>query len=284
MDKALHIYIEKKSFKNTLWQWEGLPAPVFVCSEVTSVLDTAWELLAQEALPIWGSVLAESQSSGRGQTRRQWFSPTGNVYAALRLPMQDPFLSTAAAPALSAYIIHALQGLDCHLHLKWPNDLVLLFPHAQGACKVGGILLEERQGVLMAGIGINVSHAPTDNFLRENYALCAGLLPPTQGLNDMLIPINNSEFTFKKSLAEQLWLYLVNQLYFCYKKKLPLATAWRDMAERVLLWKGQYVQLDDGHKTVHGVLQGLSNSGELVLQVHGQQQHFISGSLRLSDK
>ncbi len=276
----MHIYVEKKSFKNNAWLWEGLPAPVIVCQELPSVLDTAWELVADGDLPEWGSVLAASQSQGRGQTRRHWHSPEGNIYAALRLPMQEPFISTAAAPALSAYILLALQKLHCSLHLKWPNDLVFFDRAGQEAYKVGGILLEERHGVLMAGIGINVQSAPTENNLRENHALMAGILPEPQGLNEYVSIVNNSGFTYKNPAAEALWLYLVNQLYFCYKKKLPLATAWRTVAEDFLLWKGQYVQLDDGHEKVRGILQGLGDLGELRLQLHGQIQHFTSGSLK----
>lgn len=47
-----------------------------------------------------GSVLALSQRSGRGQLGRNWVSPEGNVYAALRLPQSHPFTGTAAAPAV----------------------------------------------------------------------------------------------------------------------------------------------------------------------------------------
>ncbi len=286
----MHIFAEKKSFnaQACLWTEQGVPAPVYVFGQVSSVLDAAWELVAQSALPEWGSVLAESQSMGRGQMRRHWHSPAGNVYAALRLPMQEPFATTAAAPALSAYIIKALRSLHCSLHLKWPNDLVhqISPTHAE---KVGGILLEERDGVLLAGIGLNAAHAPKDDALRENYALSAGILPETVDINKHITLQNNDLFCHKNATTEPLWIYVVNRLYFCYENQLPLATAtvtaattWLEEAHNVLLWKGKYVNLEDGRENIRGILQGLNTQGQLCILVEGKKQYFTSGSLRLA--
>ncbi len=279
----MHIIVEKKSFVlegNVLKQWHGecLPAPVTTVQQTGSVLDDAWKLFATGELPEWGSVVAQSQSDGRGQTRRQWHSPLGNLYVALRLPAEGVFLQTAAAPALSALILMALQSLGCFLRLKWPNDLVL----ATGTHKVGGILIEEKQDVIIAGIGINVQEAPSENFLRKNHALMAGVLPPIEGLKSKTTLLNNSDFDMENAMAQQLWLHLVSHMHFCYKKKLLTNATWRELAEGFLLWKGQHVQLDDGHESIHGILQGLGSQGEICITTHGQIQQCTSGSLRLS--
>ncbi len=279
----LHICVEKKSFlqKENVWQGEGLPGPVFTLGHTGSVLDDAWALVAEDAFPVWASALALSQNKGRGQTRRAWHSPVGNVYAALRLPLEGAFLSTAAAPALSALLIQALQTLGCFLQLKWPNDLVFTTQGAHNSNKVGGVLLEERQGVLMAGIGLNVQEAPDAKFLRENHALSAGCLPEIDPCKYSVTFLNNSQFSSENPTAECLWLHLVSRLYFWYKKKLPEGITWKDVAESVLLWKGQYVELDDGHETIQGVLQGLGKLGEICIERQGQFQLYTSGSLRL---
>ncbi len=297
----MHIIVEKKSLllqegsnivstdtsselhsKPVLEQWhsESLPAPVTLVGATGSVLDDAWKLLEQDALPVWASVIAMSQNAGRGQTRRSWFSPAGNLYAAIRLPAEGAFLTTAAAPALSTLLLLALQSLDCPLQLKWPNDLV----SGAGRYKVGGILLEERKGVLMAGIGINVCHAPSEKFLRENYAFPAGILPQTSTFHsnlDNITIINKSTFAPENSVAQRLWLQLVSHLYFWYKKKLLIDAAWKDFAESFLLWKGQAVELNDGHENIRGILQGMGNSGEILIIDRGQVQQCTSGSLRL---
>lgn len=98
----------------------------------------------------WDSVLAVSQTAGRGQLRRQWVSPPGNVYAALRLPLTPPFDGTAAAPVMGMLLAQGLRQGGWPIWLKWPNDLVLC--GADGIPrKLAGILLEERGGVLLAG-------------------------------------------------------------------------------------------------------------------------------------
>ena len=132
----------------------GAGPEIFPFAEVPSCLDAAFELARAGRLRIWDSALAASQTAGRGQLRRQWHSPPGNIYAALRLPVTPPFDGSSAAPAVGLLAAEALGALGWHVRIKWPNDLVL---HMAGVPrKVAGILLEERGGVLLAGIGVNV--------------------------------------------------------------------------------------------------------------------------------
>ena len=70
----------------------------------------AFLLSGRGRLKIWDSVQAVSQTSGRGQLRRSWVSPPGNIYAALRLPVQPPFDGTAAAPAMGLLLACALRA------------------------------------------------------------------------------------------------------------------------------------------------------------------------------
>ena len=74
---------------------------------------------------------------------RNWVSPEGNVYAALRLPQSHPFTGTAAAPAVGGLIAEALTHMGFDVHMKWPNDLLRREEQEEGPgwCNVGGILL-----------------------------------------------------------------------------------------------------------------------------------------------
>ena len=155
----------------------GLPAPVYITGAASSSLDAAKALLKLGILPEWASVLSLSQSAGRGQMRRAWASPEGNLYAALRLPNEGPFAGTAAAPAIGGLLAEALENEGAPVMLKWPNDImqhekedVLTVIPKKNACrKVGGILLEERFGALVAGIGINVETWILDDFQGDLY-------------------------------------------------------------------------------------------------------------------
>ena len=121
-----------KNFVPRIWRF----------GEVGSCLDTAANLAARAWLAPWDSVQVVSQTAGRGQLRRQWHSPAGNVYAALRLPLVPPFDGTAAAPAVGALLAEALAVDGWQVRLKWPNDLVLCTSEAEPR-KLAGILLEE---------------------------------------------------------------------------------------------------------------------------------------------
>ncbi len=116
----------------------SVPAPVYLCGSATSSMDVARALAAHGQLPVWGSVLALSQRSGRGQLGRNWVSPEGNVYAALRLPQRHPFTGTAAAPAVGGLIAEALTHMGFDVHMKWPNDLLRREEQEEGPRLVQG--------------------------------------------------------------------------------------------------------------------------------------------------
>lgn len=254
---------------------------VVLVGEVGSALDEAHALAAAGGLPEWGSVLARAQTSGRGQLRRHWHSPEGNLYAALRLPLEPPFVGSEAAPALGALAAAALESV-CrtpdsrpHVRLKWPNDLVCL--HHDVPYKVGGILLEERNGCLLAGMGLNVCHAPPVELLRQGCALPAGTLQSLDFLGKSAMPESPES---PAALAEALWRRLVRSMYFWYAKELRTPSRWLALAEERLLWKNRTVFLGDGEEGVRGTLLGLAPSGEIRLAMEGGVREFSGGSLR----
>ncbi|WP_297828612.1 biotin--[acetyl-CoA-carboxylase] ligase [uncultured Desulfovibrio sp.] len=236
--------------------------------EVSSCLDVAFLLAARDWLKVWDSVQAVSQTAGRGQLRRFWASPPGNIYAALRLPVQPPFDSTAAAPVMGLLLADALRAEGWPVLLKWPNDLALCLP--DGTRKLAGILLEERGGILLAGIGVNVNSAPPDAALRPDAAMPAASLSAVS--------------THSVPLAEFLWRRLVKHMHSAYDNGHSLADQWKKRAEEVLLWRGRHVHLADGEGSVRGRLEGLTPAGGLLLWRNGRCEEWLSGSLRLSER
>ncbi|MDR3153047.1 MAG: biotin--[acetyl-CoA-carboxylase] ligase [Deltaproteobacteria bacterium] len=142
--------------------------------KVTSVLDRSWELFREGAFPELSSLFADCQSAGRGRFGRAWASPPGGVYASLRLPLAPPFAGSAAGLALAVLVCLALEEeTGLRPQIKWPNDILL------DGRKTGGILLENRQGALMAGIGLNVGAPPGLPEGRVPEAPPPGALPPS---------------------------------------------------------------------------------------------------------
>lgn len=293
-----------------------LDAPVYLAGRTTSSLDLAHELVARHAFPVWSSALVLQQSAGRGQMRREWVSPPGNIYAALRLPQMSPFNCEAAAPAFGVFVAHALESLGFLVGLKWPNDILQVsleeyrYPEDATAWdagsipptawrKAGGILLEERNGALIAGIGLNLDNHPETSQLREGFALAAGRLQSTDK-NFCGLDLKKNEIKHTKSLSLNthfslvpLWVQLVKKIILCYSAidyslGQPL---WLHLAQKFLAFKGWRVQLDDAvpedfcainsmkNLTVTGWMDGLCPSGALRLRTETGLCTFFGGSL-----
>jgi BirA family biotin operon repressor/biotin-[acetyl-CoA-carboxylase] ligase len=101
------------------------------------------------------AVVAEEQTSGRGQHGRSWTCPagTGVLLSVLLFPppaVRRPALLTAWAAVSVCETIRELAGLSARI--KWPNDVLI------SGRKVCGILLEQGRGTV-TGIGLNVNQS-----------------------------------------------------------------------------------------------------------------------------
>lgn len=244
-----------------------LPATLYLAGAVSSTFDVAWRLHALGLMPPWGGVLASCQREGRGQVRRGWHSPLGNLFITFRLPDSPLFRTQAAAVLVGAIIAQGLCRLGYSAGMKWPNDLLSL-----DGKKVGGILLEERHGVLMAGMGLNLVEAPPPSEMREGHACPAGVLLP-----------DDDE---KRSLAAPfpLWLDLVREcmdIFATQYAEAPLEQALA-LAEEQLVWRSQPVELvEEGEDVVQGTCLGLGPQGGVLVRTRaGAVCELTSGQLR----
>ncbi len=254
-------------------------APVTVTGPCSSSLDVAWRFMGQGGMKPWESVLAVSQWAGRGQLRRDWRSPPGNVYAALAWP-GFPEFSTEFSPDLTPLCVGlvlamALESVldsvervrDCpenKIKLKWPNDLML------AEHKVGGILVEERGGAVMAGIGLNLAWAPGPDLLRESWSVPAGRLGEFfGGGNPLPGPV-------------LFWTRLVEKAKSCYESMFAQKhhSEIIELIKGRLAWLGQAVAVTmaDGER-LHGLIVGLSPDGGLRIDCNGDERVVRSGSV-----
>jgi BirA family biotin operon repressor/biotin-[acetyl-CoA-carboxylase] ligase len=147
-----------------------LPLLLFSVDACASSMDLAGRLAAEGGFPEWASVLATTQSAGRGQFRRKWHSPPGNVYGSLRMPRLEPPWAALMPLLLAESMLGILKNLGLAAAVKWPNDLLVC------GKKVGGVLIEERAGIVIAGIGLNLTSAPQPGDLRCALSPAAGCL------------------------------------------------------------------------------------------------------------
>ncbi|WP_075353312.1 biotin--[acetyl-CoA-carboxylase] ligase [Desulfovibrio sp. DV] len=239
---------------------------VLLVGPCASSLDVAWELAAAGCLPPFASVVAVSQTRGRGQMRRDWVSPPGNLYAALAWPVASGNLAAMAPVVVGACLSDALYDRGFPTQVKWPNDLLVCDR------KIGGILLEERGGRILAGIGINFASAPDAALLRRDHAAPAASL----------------QVFGEVPGAVTLWSDLVKSGQTCYLQCVALSdsNALSRFVEQRLAWLGREVFVrESGTDGFRARIIGLAEDGGLRLRRidsgPGQDLTLHSGSISL---
>jgi BirA family transcriptional regulator, biotin operon repressor / biotin---[acetyl-CoA-carboxylase] ligase len=113
--------------------------------------------------------VTEHQTAGRGRERRRWEDVPGRSLL-LSLLLRPPAGSAAEQLSLVAglAVAEAVEEHRDDAALKWPNDVLL------GGRKVAGVLLEGSEGLVVCGIGINVSQRA--NELPTGTTITAGSL------------------------------------------------------------------------------------------------------------
>lgn len=233
---------------------------LFTSGACSSSMDLAWQITADDLFPTWASVLVTAQTSGRGQFRRLWHSPPGNVYGSLRLPVLNPTWRNLTPLLLGAGVLGVLQDLNLPARIKWPNDLLV------GSKKVGGILVEERHGIVIAGVGLNLESAPAPDRVRNRHALPAGCL---------------ADFGVNMS-APEMWIQLVRNLRSGIEATtaMPSKEAFIKNLETHLAYVGETVILNAGNgENRTATLVGLDSCGGIKVTTSEGEQVFCSGSI-----
>lgn len=237
---------------------------IIICGPCSSAMDVAWGLAEDDRLGIWDSVIAASQQSGRGQRQRTWASPLGNLYAAWRWPDPASLANReweGLLPLVAGYTVaEVLIDKGLPVRIKWPNDLLV------NGRKVGGILLEQKSGQVVVGIGLNIERQPEDHLLRDEFAV-----PATRLKNENLA-----------ATPLALWLDIVaaGRTIFYPMVETMEPGEWRAILNNRLAWVGKRVRVGSGGlESYEATLKGLADDGGLELQSGSTTRVIYSGSL-----
>jgi BirA family transcriptional regulator, biotin operon repressor / biotin---[acetyl-CoA-carboxylase] ligase len=192
---------------------------------------------------------AEEQTAGRGRFGRQWHSGRGlGLYASFVFRRDDPGLLPLALGVAAA----EAMGPVCDL--RWPNDVLI------GERKCAGILVEAAPPAFIAGIGINVNQAEFPHevsSIATSLRLAAGRPQEREGLLVRLIE------------AVDRWV--------------PAGSAaiLRRFSEASSYVRGKRVIVEQGAAAIHGVTDGLDESGYLWLRKDdGSRELILAGGVR----
>ncbi|MFP4159462.1 MAG: biotin--[acetyl-CoA-carboxylase] ligase [Desulfobacterales bacterium] len=241
-----------------------------ICGRCSSTMDGVRYLVDTAGLEPWDCLLAVEQQQGRGQTQRHWISPPGNLYVSWYWP--DPAVVSGdsggwvAMASLMAGELTAsvLESFGADIRIKWPNDLLA------DDRKVCGILVENRAGKLVVGIGLNLASAPGRNELTDAFAI------PAASLRDAGLEITPLEFWIRLAQAGR------SRFYQLLEAMTP--DDFVELVHKRLAWKGCRVTVRKSeHDAYIAKIQGLSADGGLIVETDGKTRVIYTGSILPED-
>ncbi len=200
------------------------------------------------------TVTSKTQTGGKGRLSRQFYSPSGGLYASIILTKLPKDL-TQITPCVAVIIMRAINdlfGIKCGI--KWVNDLYL------NGKKVAGILCEcvckngEIERVVI-GFGINM-------YLEEI---------PSE-LKDIITSLNIKSEQQKDELLKRIIDDVVN---FDFSSFASIASEY----EQNCILIGQKVRVHDPKGDYDAVCVGVSQRGELVVNVENTQKNISTGEV-----
>ena len=232
--------------------------PFIKLDVVDSTNNYAMNLVKEGWIKNLACVWAREQNRGKGQRGNSWLSEAGKnltcsiIYFPEQLNAGDNFyLSMAVCLAAKKY----LQAYSQEIQIKWPNDLYL------AGKKTGGILIEntlERQRIKSSVIGIGI------NLNQQKF--------PSDIPNATSVLLS----TGKESNLEKSVLSLYSSILE-YLKKLDMKQYTEIKCSYLQSLYGLGVQLSfrDLHGTFKGVIEGVKDSGELLIKdIEGRQRKY----------
>lgn len=221
----------------------------------------------QAGAPSGTLCLAERQSAGRGRRGRAWVSPYGaNLYLSLLWRFAaGPGELGGLSLALGAVLAQVLEAAGVNgIGLKWPNDLLWR------RRKLAGLLLEvvaEAQGpsLVVAGLGLNT---------RLHGAQAQAIDQPWVDLDEILGAGGYSRNHIAALVAEAMTAAMEPYGREGLAAFLPL---WR----RYDRYHGEVVDIHLGERVISGLYSGISDQGDLLVEVAGERRAFRAGEVSL---
>lgn len=241
----------------------GRPMQGFSSVASTNTQAQAW---AAAGAPEGSTVVAEYQTAGRGRLGRSWQAHAGqNLTLSIILrpgfPTEHLGLIILAA---SVAVAEAVEGCTAPLlpAIKWPNDVLL------GGRKCCGMLLESvltgpTRPTVILGIGLNVNQ---------------GQFPPSLEERATSLLLETGRFTPRAPLLATLLGRLEEQYQ---SLSLDAGRTVRERYRKRLTGLNQrtVLHLTDTAEAIEGTLDGISETGALILRTEAGPKVFHTGDV-----
>lgn len=225
---------------------------IVYCGTVPSTQELAREILQSPPVQI-RAVVAEHQTAGRGRYGNRWLDTPGeSLLMTLLIPLQPQELAQAGQMAfvLALAVADAIrEQAGLNVQFKWSNDVLV------NGRKLAGILIETASDALqqpwaLAGVGVNLLQRDFPEEIRDK---ATSVLLET----GIALPI--------EPLAQEVLRCTDRWMEVWRREGLPaVLRAWC----RHDVTAGHLYRLPSGDV---GVARGVSDMGELLVEVEGQQ-------------
>jgi BirA family biotin operon repressor/biotin-[acetyl-CoA-carboxylase] ligase len=241
--------------------------PFHYFTEVTSTNDVAAGC-AERGVPEGTTIVAASQTAGRGRLGRAWHSPPdAGLYMSIvfRAATVAPYLTLAGGVAV-AEGIRAATGLP--VEIKWPNDVVTR--RANGPArprKLAGVLAEGSSSAdglqyVILGIGINLRPAAYPMAIADRASSIEAELGREVDSGTILVEVLAALASAVESLATG--------------DPGAVLARWRALAP---LAAGAAVECDGPRGRVSGVAAGIADDGALLVRVGDDLERIVAGEV-----
>jgi BirA family biotin operon repressor/biotin-[acetyl-CoA-carboxylase] ligase len=194
-------------------------------------------------------VSCQSQSAGLGRRANVWHHFEGSL--AFSCTIRPSSIIGLTSLELGCLLIQFFRQYETTLALKWPNDIF----NTKGE-KCGGLLCQLIEGIVVAGIGLNMGELHSTNLLKnQNYPI------GSISLSDKIDPQEIYLFFLKNRLTSQ-----------------EIVSEWNKHCFHI----GRNVTIQDDEKKYQGIFIGIGEQGQAQLKT--SENKFIelfSGNLFL---
>lgn len=217
--------------------------------------------LAARGEPHGTVVVAEEQTGGIGRHGHTWHSAgNGGLYLSiiLRLPL-PPDVLPVLTMALGVAVQCAVEEVcGVRSDIRWPNDLLL------GGKKVAGIMVQAgEQGVLIAGIGVNVNQTAFPSELRSIATSLRIQTGREYSKEELLDSVVAESLKYAALLAD-----------------IGKSQILEQFEARSSYARGKAVEVDDGRRVFAGVTAGLDENGFLRVETPSGIEIVMVGGVR----
>lgn len=215
-----------------------------------------------EELEDFTIVSTDYQSEGRGRGEHKWTSPKGdNLLFSILIKDEKIRNEYKSLPLIAGYLVayYFEKELGLKPMVKWPNDIYI------DGKKISGLLCEgDISKFIVIGIGINVNQTEF-NGLYSRFPTSIALLGK---------PIKNLGV-----FRENLFSYLVDNLSDINKAKCN-AMSYINSHNFLLNKEVEFIY---DNERLSGVVLGLDEEFNLVVNVNGSDYHLFSGEISIKE-